>query len=55
MRGTCPIAAPGSEASAQYKLRDLWAHTDNGTVGGMGSVSATVGGEDVVMFTLVPV
>jgi hypothetical protein len=37
-----------------YKVRDLWAHTDNGTVSCTGSVTAVVGGFDVVMITLRP-
>eukprot|EP00937_MAST-01D_sp_MAST-1D-sp2_P004890 g4890.t1 len=59
------IAAAGASAGAgvgtgagsarQWTVRDLWAHTDNGTVSATGSVSATVGGNDVVMLVLRPV
>lgn len=44
-------AAAGTDA---WEVRDLWAHTDNGTVSTAGSIAATVGGTDVVMLTLRP-
>ena len=44
-------AAAGTDA---WEVRDLWAHTDNGTVSTTGSIAATVGGTDVVMLTLRP-
>lgn len=37
-----------------YLIRDLWAHSDNGTVSPRGSITALVGREDVVMITLTP-
>lgn len=41
-------------SAASWNVRDLWAHTDNGTVLATGSVDATVPSTDVVMFTLTP-
>ena len=41
------------EASART-VRDLWKHTDNGTVAADGELTAVVGSQDVVMVTLTP-
>ena len=38
----------------QFAVRDLWAHSENGTVSANGSITALVGREDVVMLTLTP-
>jgi hypothetical protein len=35
-------------------VRDLWKHTDNGTVAADGELTAVVGSQDVVMVTLTP-
>ena len=40
--------------AGNYAVRDLWAHTDNGTVAASGSITALVGKEDVVMIVLAP-
>ena len=48
------IVNPKATASS-YKVRDLWAHSDNGTVASGSSLSASVSGEDAVMLTLTPV
>jgi alpha-galactosidase len=54
MTMTLELADVTTTASQTYKVRDLWAHTDNGTVSSTGSVTAVVGGFDVVMITLRP-
>lgn len=41
-------------AAAGWKVRDLWAHSDNGTLAVGGRVEAAVPAADVVMFTLTP-
>ena len=50
------LAAVDPQAkAASYKVRDLWAHSDNGTVASTGALTVLVGGEDVVMVKLTPV
>ena len=48
------IVNPAASA-ASYTIRDLWSHTDNGTVAAGGSLTVMVGDTDVVMITLTPV
>ena len=40
-------------AATSYKVRDVWAHSDNGTVSS--TLTALVGAEDIVMVKLTPV
>jgi hypothetical protein len=42
-------------AATSYKVRDVWAHSDNGTVSSTGQLTALVGAEDIVMVKLTPV
>ena len=46
--------AAAAAASSGYTVRDLWKHTDNGTVAADGELTAVVGSQDVVMVTLTP-
>jgi alpha-galactosidase len=39
---------------SKYAVRDLWAHSDNGTVGSSDVITTLVGKLDVVMLTLTP-
>jgi hypothetical protein len=48
------IVGGHTSTSNEWEVRDLWAHTDNGTVSSTGSIALTVGGDDVVMLTLRP-
>ena len=48
------LVNPTVAAGGSYKVRDLWAHTDNGTLAADGQITATVGAYDVVMVTLTP-
>ena len=48
---TSPLLEP---EPSSYAVRDLWAHTDNGTVAGDANLTVEVGGEDVVVVALTP-
>lgn len=48
-------SAAASAPPKAYKVRDLWAHSDNGTFAASDSITAAVSAEDVVMLTLTPV
>ena len=48
------VVNPAAKATS-YKMRDLWKHSDNGTVSATGAVTVEVGSADVVMITLTPV
>eukprot|EP01051_Picozoa_sp_SAG22_P003408 SAG22_NODE_165_length_16780_cov_57.761525_4_plen_119_part_00 len=41
-------------SSPQYKMRDLWTHSDNGTVAPAQGMSVTVGPSATVMLKLTP-
>lgn len=41
-------------ANNGWVVRDLWRHTNNGTLGKGGSITQVVPPNDVVMFTLTP-
>ena len=41
-------------AASHYRVRDLWSHTENGTVAADGELTAMVGAQDVAMVTLTP-
>ena len=41
-------------AASHYRVRDLWSHTENGTVAADGELTVMVGAQDVAMVTLTP-
>ena len=47
------VVNPAATAS-QYRVRDLWGHTENGTVAADGELKLMVGAQDVAMVTLTP-
>ena len=47
------VVNPAATAS-QYRVRDLWSHTENGTVAADGELTVMVGAQDVAMVTLTP-
>ena len=47
-------SSSSSSSIGLFTVRDLWKHTDNGTVASSGRVTATVGPQDVVMLRLTP-
>jgi hypothetical protein len=45
---------PEPRGGGGWQIRDLWAHTDNGTLAPGGSLARVVPGNDALMFTLTP-
>ena len=48
------LGAPSSTTEAGWRVRDVWAHTDNGTLDTGAALTINVPGQDVVMFILTP-
>ena len=46
------VCGQSSKSVKHFTVRDVWTHTNNGTVSCDGSVTAMVGGDDVVMILL---
>ena len=44
----------GEQAAAAWHVRDLWAHTENGTLAATGTMKVTVPGESAIMISLKP-
>ena len=57
--GHAPAHAPahtrGGGGGGGWKVRDLWRHTDNGTLAVGGTIQVLVPSADAVMFTLTPI
>jgi hypothetical protein len=51
---TTTTTLQGSAKGGGWKIRDLWQHTDNGTLPAGGAMTVVVPGADAVMFTLSP-
>ena len=53
--GQTAAVAAAAAAAQSFAVRDVWAHTDNGTVAAAtGVLTALVGKQDVVMLVLTP-
>ena len=44
-----------TEAAGGWKIRDLWQHSDNGTLAAGSAMTRVVPGADALMFTLGPI